>query len=29
VQDGWAAVTPIHYELTNFDEFHRLRSFAF
>lgn len=29
VQDGWAAVTPIHYELTNFDEFHRLKTFEF
>ncbi|MBU3742618.1 MAG: 5'/3'-nucleotidase SurE [Candidatus Kapabacteria bacterium] len=29
VQDGWAAVTPIHYELTNFEAFHRLQSFAF
>jgi len=26
VKDGWAAITPLHYELTNYDEFERLKS---
>lgn len=29
VGEGFAAVTPLHYELTNFDEYQRLLSFGF